>query len=125
MARGEITGKKSMQAPIPQAAASAYARDVDSAVLHAHNISEGMYYKMKKQNRSLIPREMKVGTRTLITFEAAAKWRAEREAASAAPPEKARAKREQPAITKMAARPAPDSQSRARSMWHIRTVSSL
>ena len=25
---------------------------------------------------------MKVGTRTLITFEAAAKWRAEREAAS-------------------------------------------
>ena len=41
-----------------------------------------MFYKMKKQNRGLTPREMKIGTRTLITFEAAAKWRAEREAAS-------------------------------------------
>ena len=46
---------------------------------------------------------MKIGTRTLITFEAAAKWRAEREAASTVPPEKARAKREQAALTKMAA----------------------
>ena len=63
----------------------------------AHGISEGMFYKMKKQNRGLTPREMKIGTRTLITFEAAAKWRAEREAASTAPPEKARAKREQAA----------------------------
>jgi predicted DNA-binding transcriptional regulator AlpA len=55
----------------------------------AHGISEGMFYKMKKQNQGLTPREMKIGTRTLITFEAAAKWRAEREAASTAPPEKA------------------------------------
>jgi predicted DNA-binding transcriptional regulator AlpA len=47
----------------------------------AHGISEGMYYKLKKQR--LAPREMKVGARTLITFEAAAQWRAEREAASA------------------------------------------
>jgi hypothetical protein len=54
-----------------------------------------MFYKMKKQNQGLTPREMKIGTRTLITFEAAAKWRAEREAASTAPPEKARTKREQ------------------------------
>ena len=52
---------------------------------------------MKKQNRGLTPREMKVGTRTLITFEAAAKWRAERKAASAALPERARATREQAA----------------------------
>ena len=52
---------------------------------------------MKKQNRGLTPREMKIGTRTLITFEAAAKWRAEREAASTG------------RLTKMAARPAPDS----------------
>jgi hypothetical protein len=56
-----------------------------------------MFYKMKKQDRGLTPREMKIGTRTLITFEAAAKWRAEREAASTAPPEKARARREQAA----------------------------
>ena len=37
---------------------------------NAHNISEGIYYKLKKQK--LTPREMKIGTRTLITFEAAA-----------------------------------------------------
>jgi hypothetical protein len=54
-----------------------------------------MFYKMKKQG--LTPREMKVGTRRLITLEAAAEWRAEREAASTAPPEKAHAKREQAA----------------------------
>jgi hypothetical protein len=52
-----------------------------------------MYYKLKKQDQG--PREMKIGTRTLITFEAAAKWRAEREAASTTPPEKVRAKSEQ------------------------------
>jgi hypothetical protein len=60
---------------------------------NAHNISEGFYYKLKKQK--LTPREMKVGTRTLVTFEAAADWRAEREAASKASPEKDGAKREQ------------------------------
>lgn len=48
----------------------------------AHGISASMYFKMKKQG--LTPREMKVGTRTLITFESAAEWRAKREAASAA-----------------------------------------
>ena len=78
-----------------RAAARTYTCDVDPAFCTAHNISEGFYYKLKKQK--LNPREMKVGTRTLITFEAAAKWRAEREAASTARPEKARAKREQAA----------------------------
>ena len=97
MTRGEITGKKpagtdpNKQQPVPTLAMSI------PQFCIAHNISEGMYYKMKKQDRSLVPREMNVGTRTLITFEAAAEWRAEREAASAAPPEKARAKREQAA----------------------------
>ena len=43
----------------------------------AHGISEGMFYKLKKQG--LTPRQMKCGSRTLITFEAAAEWRAERE----------------------------------------------
>jgi predicted DNA-binding transcriptional regulator AlpA len=61
----------------------------------AHGISEGFFYKLKKQGES--PREMKVGARTLITFEAAADWRAEREAVGTATPEKARAKREQAA----------------------------
>ena len=86
MARGEITGKKISGAdprepqPVPTFAMSI------PQFCTAHNISEGFYYKLKKQK--LNSREMKVGTRTLITFEAAAKWRAEREAASTAPPEK-------------------------------------
>lgn len=47
----------------------------------AHSISEAFYYKLKKQG--LGPREMRVGARTLISLEAAAAWRAERENASA------------------------------------------
>jgi predicted DNA-binding transcriptional regulator AlpA len=39
----------------------------------AHGISEGFFYKLKKQGEG--PREMKVGARTLITFESAAEWR--------------------------------------------------
>lgn len=46
----------------------------------AHGISEGFFYKLKKQGEG--PREMKVGTRTLITFESAAEWRRERENAA-------------------------------------------
>ena len=46
----------------------------------AHGISEGFFYKLKKQGEG--PGEMKVGTRTLITLEAAAQWRADRQAAS-------------------------------------------
>jgi len=98
MARPEVSGRKSgagkelaRKEPTPRLALSI------PQFCEAHGISEGMFYKMKKQNRGLTPREMKIGTRTLITFEAAAKWRAEREAASTAPPEKARAKREQAA----------------------------
>ena len=80
MARREITGKKLSGAnprepqPVPTLAMSI------PQFCTAHNISEGFYYKLKKQK--LNPREMKVGTRTLITFEAAADWRAERQAAS-------------------------------------------
>ena len=43
----------------------------------AHGISEGLFYKLKKQGEG--PREMKVGARTLITFEFAAEWRRARE----------------------------------------------
>ena len=81
MARREITGKKLSGSnprepqPVPTLAMSI------PQFCTAHNISEGFYYKLKKQK--LNPREMKVGTRTLITFEAAADWRTEREAASA------------------------------------------
>jgi predicted DNA-binding transcriptional regulator AlpA len=43
----------------------------------AHGISEGFFYKLKKQGEG--PREMKVGARTLISFESAAEWRRTRE----------------------------------------------
>ena len=43
----------------------------------AHGISEPFFYKLKKQGEG--PREMKVGARTLITFESAAEWRRMRE----------------------------------------------
>ena len=43
----------------------------------AHGISEGFYYKLKKQRKG--PRELRLGTRTLITFESAAEWRRARE----------------------------------------------
>jgi predicted DNA-binding transcriptional regulator AlpA len=44
----------------------------------AHGISEGSFYKLKRQGEG--PREMKVGARTLISFESAAEWRRAREA---------------------------------------------
>ena len=47
-------------------------------VLHA--ISEDQFYKMKREGWG--PTTMKVGSRTLISHEAAAAWRAEREAAA-------------------------------------------
>jgi len=98
MARPEVSGRKSSAGKelAPKEPTRRLALSIPE-FCEAHGISEGMFYKMKKQNRGLTPREMKIGTRTLITFEAAAKWRAEREAAGTAPPEKARAKREQAA----------------------------
>ncbi|BAL07768.1 MULTISPECIES: hypothetical protein [Bradyrhizobium] len=44
----------------------------------AHRISQGMFYKLKKQG--LTPTEMRLGTRSVISLEAAAVWRAQREA---------------------------------------------
>ena len=105
MSRAEVTGRKPVVSadldPLPLVRGPPVDRTVPQLAMsipqfaEAHGISASMYFKLKKQG--LTPREMKVGTRTLITFEAAAKWRAEREAASTAPPEKARAKREQAA----------------------------
>jgi hypothetical protein len=48
----------------------------------AHRLSQSMYFKMRSMGFG--PREMHVGTRILITMEAAAAWRAEREAETAA-----------------------------------------
>jgi hypothetical protein len=44
----------------------------------AHRISQAKYYEMKKERWG--PVEMEVGRRRLISHEAAAEWRREREA---------------------------------------------
>ena len=44
----------------------------------AHRISQAKYYEMKKEGWG--PVEMEVGRRRLISYEAAAEWRREREA---------------------------------------------
>jgi hypothetical protein len=53
-----------------------------------HGISIAMYYKMRAQNPKSVPREIHVGTRRLISREAAADWRAERERETAMCPAK-------------------------------------
>jgi Zn-dependent peptidase ImmA (M78 family) len=59
--------------------------DVDAYSLaefcRRHGISLQLYYKLAQQG--LAPRTFYVGTRVLVSKEAAAQWRAEREAASA------------------------------------------
>ena len=51
-----------------------------------HGISVSFYHKEKACGRS--PREMRIGTRVLISKEAAADWRRDREQPSAAQPAK-------------------------------------
>jgi hypothetical protein len=46
----------------------------------AHRLSESMYFKLR--NQGLGPDEMSVGTRRIISFEAAERWRREREVAA-------------------------------------------
>jgi hypothetical protein len=43
----------------------------------AHSISEDFYYKLKRQKKQ--PKEMQVGSRVLISHEAARDWRREQE----------------------------------------------
>lgn len=45
----------------------------------AHNISRSFYFRLRAQG--MTPREMRVGGRVIISREAAADWRREREAA--------------------------------------------
>jgi len=47
----------------------------------AHRISEDMFYKMRREKWG--PTVMHVGSRTLISHEAAAEWRRQREQAAA------------------------------------------
>ena len=72
MARPEVTGKK-----LNIGEGDAYSIEEFCA---RHRISVQAFYKY----RSLMPRTFNVGTRVLISKEAAAAWRREREAATAA-----------------------------------------
>ena len=49
-----------------------------SEFCEAHRISRATYYNLKSAGTG--PREMAVGTRRIVTFEAAAEWRAVMEA---------------------------------------------
>jgi hypothetical protein len=74
MARAEGTGRKAF--------AGGDEPDAFSIVQFCkrHGISPQLFYKFKDQ----MPVTFRIGTRVLISKESAARWRAEREAASAA-----------------------------------------
>jgi hypothetical protein len=87
MARPEITGRKHIADEASAAVSSAHrapslppgAYSVEQ-FCRAHDISIGHFYALLKAG--IGPRVMKVGIRTLISVEEAARWRAERTAAS-------------------------------------------
>ncbi|SIO44170.1 hypothetical protein SAMN05443247_05416 [Bradyrhizobium erythrophlei] len=76
MARPEVTGRKSLDS-----ADDADAYSVDEFCTR-HRISPQLFYKLKPQG--LMPVTFNVGTRVLISKEAAAAWRREREQAAQA-----------------------------------------
>jgi hypothetical protein len=73
MARPEVTGRK------PDAVDDADAYSIEEFCAR-HRISVQLFYK----NRQQMPRTFNVGTRVLISKEAAAAWRREREQAAQA-----------------------------------------
>jgi hypothetical protein len=75
MVRPEVTGRRVI-ADQPIAAFSI------REFCAAHRISQSMYFKLR--NMGLGPREMMVGSRKIISIEAAAAWRRAREADAAA-----------------------------------------
>jgi hypothetical protein len=76
MARPEVTGRR-IAAEAAHGEADAYSL---AEFCQRHRISLQLYYKLKQQG--LAPRTFFVGTRVLVSKEAAAEWRREREAAS-------------------------------------------
>ena len=74
MARPEVSGRKPTH---PNKADDADAYSVDEFCAR-HRISVQLFYKNRKQ----MPRTFNVGTRVLISKEAAAAWRREREQAA-------------------------------------------
>jgi hypothetical protein len=86
MARGEVTGKKTQTTGSGPASYTIRGPPAAAYTIRefcvAHRLSVSMYFKPK--NQGLGPREMAVGSRRYVSFEAAAQWRREREAAAAA-----------------------------------------
>ena len=80
MARPEITGRKIGPTEVDAFSIAEFCR--------RHGISIAMYYKMRAQDPKSVPREIHVGTRRLISKEAAADWRAGRERDTASCPAK-------------------------------------
>jgi hypothetical protein len=78
MARPEVTGRK---LPKPNAAEDADAYSVEEFCAR-HRISSQLFYKLRP--KGLMPVTFNVGTRVLISKEAAAAWRREREQAAQA-----------------------------------------
>ena len=74
MRRTEKKRQKIDSVKVPHAAYSI------SEFCAAHRISEMTFFRIKRQGQA--PKTMKVGTRTLISVEAAAAWRREREIAA-------------------------------------------
>jgi hypothetical protein len=80
MARPEVTGRRpSAPDKIEPVDRDAYSVE---AFARAHSLSVAMFYKLRAQG--LAPACFKVGARTLISREAAARWRVAREQATAA-----------------------------------------
>jgi hypothetical protein len=79
LSRPEVTGRK----PLYDSPA---AHNVDAYSIHdfcaRHGISPQLFYKLKPLGQ--MPRTFNVGTRVLISKEAAAAWRREREQAAQA-----------------------------------------
>ena len=77
-----------ISATLAAALAKAITEEADAFSLatfcRRHGISLQMYYKLAQQR--LAPQTFNIGTRVLVSKEAAARWRAEREAASVAEP---------------------------------------
>jgi hypothetical protein len=74
MARPEVTGKK-----LDEVAGEADAYTI-AEFCKRHRISHQLFYKLKPQG--LMPVTFRLGARVLISREAAAQWRREREAAA-------------------------------------------
>jgi hypothetical protein len=70
--------KSTHELPMPRGPPPPRAAFTVPEFCEAHRISQAKYYEMKKEGWG--PVEMEVGRRRLISYEAAAEWRREREA---------------------------------------------